>query len=877
MDINEKYLLQIKRILINKMSETEKGGIEKGVVEIRDLEIKDMHNWVLCPISYCIFKNPVIAEDGYIYEHDCIYQWFMNCRDNCMGIVSPLTKESLPSSKLVSCQMARQMVDTYLFLFPDKKLNQYVCEFEMKTLMHYLYHSVPIGENYIRSIESISLQDITFHQMQKCVKIMNNRNDPLLRVSLWETFFKKIEDIHESFKNEKRESASFSFEEEDMENISINTLEHDNNEPEPEQGIDIPSFSENAGVLEVPVLQRNENISEEEIETVITAFTQLSIEETPTPIFHNPLTIQMEETEIEEGEIVEENRVIPPILSRLKNTKSRHHYSYKRSLIGCLCFHANKRILEVFLNCMPKITCPKITKRYSHLIEDFIKNQDLMGNIRVMEYEEITRLQDILILMLEKGIPYHGWTRNGKQPILAMLYFTLDHFYPMFAKIQKKIVEIPEFFVFPPGASSGSMTQNELLRMTLSESTSFHMSLHVWNIYQKNNILLLEDIWEFCVKYSEHNIWIEKNWTKTQLYEELLFDFVKKRGSIPMNLVLIKAFSSRLITHCFIEGYRIEDSEKMYSFPQHESIIAPIIQEDTISKKMKNNKPFCPYENRVHSEIVNNKTNSKNWKVNKNTPGGRLQISRRNLSTEWSWNKTIDNDCTIQPSPIMSVLGWLIYHYQSPIVLLYLENHTNLVIDMNSKEFTGVEYVQPIHLVFRYHEECVKTEELLSEMMKRGASLTNKTSHDWLPIHYACRYSPKLIEWVIENITDKKTYLNEPLYFRPSSQALKTMEHQNDWYQTYSPLEIFMMNYSIHNINAVNKYNMNLLISSGAIKKEFVNEYHQNTPFIVEEPITFEIGSYIGNGIQYSNKKRNRSSSKKITRTDSDVSDISSI
>jgi hypothetical protein len=169
-----------------------------------------------------------------------------------------------------------------------------------------------------------------------------------------------------------------------------------------------------------------------------------------------------------------------------------------------------------------------------------------MGNIRVMEYEEIERLQNILILMIEKGIPYHGWTRNGKQPVLAMLYFTLDHFYPMFAKIQKKIVEIPEFFDFPPGASSGSMTSNELMRMALSESTSFHVSLHVWNVYQKNNILSLEDIWEFCVKYSEHNIWNEKNWTKNNLYEELLFEFVKKRGSIPMDLILFHMILLRL-------------------------------------------------------------------------------------------------------------------------------------------------------------------------------------------------------------------------------------------------------------------------------------------------------------------------------------------
>jgi hypothetical protein len=805
----------------------------------------------LCPISYAIFKNPVIAEDGYIYEHDCIYQWFSNCRSSYLGLVSPLTKESLLSSKLVPCQLARQMVDTYLTLFPDKKINQYVCTFDMKIMMHYLYHSVSIGENYIRSIDTISLEEITFYQMQKCVKVLNNTNDPLLRVSLWETLFKKIEDIHESFKNEKKESTTFSFEEEDVDNLSVN-----NEYPELSE---IPPFSETTTEYPPEILERNVTI-DEEMENLTNILSQLSLDSIPqnAPL----LIIQTGERELEEGEIEEENqRNEPPTIHRNKNKKNHNHhcsYSYKRSLLGCLCFHANKRILEIFLKTMPVITCPKLKKRYSHVIEDFIRNQNLTEKIRSMENESIERLQNILLLMLEKGIPYHGWTRNGKQTILSMMYFTLDHFYPMFSKLQLKIIEMPEFFDFPPGASSGSMTSNKLLRLTLSESISFHMSLKVWDNYQANHVLSLEDIWDFCVKYSEYNIWIEKEWNKNNLYEKVMFDFIKKRGSIPMELVLLKSFSSWLINHCFIEGYRIENEDKLYSFPHEESIIAPIIQEDTISKKIYEN-TFSLYT-KMEVENTNTKKSQKSWKINMNTPGGRLRLSRHNLSTKWSWDTTND-DCVIQPEPKMSVLGWLIYHYNAPIVLQYLENNMDIEIDMNSNEFTGLEYVNPIHLVFRYYNHCKNTDELLDEMIRRGACLHKKTSHGWLPIHYACRYSPNLIDWIIDNVSDKEKYLNEILHYQPSSQILKINKQPDlEWYQDYLPFEILTKNGCLHNSKSSDNYNyvMNKLILSGAKRiQETNNKYYKDLPFLMEEPITFEIGSFVGNG-NYSSKKRTR-------------------
>jgi len=883
--MTEKINSEITEHLISE-TDGRKGDVEKlgGMQE--------MHEWIMCPISYSIFRNPVLAEDGYLYEHDCIYRWFLECRDGGSGLVSPLTKETLGSSKLVPCQMARQMVSQYLTLYPEKRSNQYICTFEMKTLMHYMYHSVNLGENYLRSVDAINLdKDITFQQMQRCVKVIHNR-DPLLRISLWEAFFRKIKDIHIPFKNEKHE---FTFED-------IATEEG----YEPGGGtwisqtlssrriLDLEELEESMARLSVnpvlPVLQNSETFEEGEVE-------ERGGEE-PLPHERHPdagLTIHISTTESsEEGD---ENAIprIPLIMRHLhkqhqqqqQQQQQQNQLNYKRGLLGCLCFHGNKRILLTFLKVMPKITCPSIAGKYPHLIEDFFQRQHLMPErVRKMGKEERERIEDILIWMMDKGIPYHGWTRNGKQTILSMLYFALDVFYPVtFSKLQRKIINLPEFFLIPPGGSSGSMCAKGFLRDILGKSEAFYMALNVWDIYQQSNKVELEDIWEFCVKYSRHNIWNEDEWNRNSFYEKVLLDFVKARGSIPMDLVLLHTFSSAQLNHLFIEGYQIElpvgggcAASDGITFPKHEQILPPIIKEDLVFAYHPKQEPFNG--ELAGGEVVEKTVvGPQKWKIRKHTPGGRLQISRRNYSTEWTWDSkagvvygddsVVAGDggesgeinlhekvevSTIQPSPVMSVLGWLIHHYDAPIVHQYLIQNKELEMDMNSVEFTGLEYVQPIHLVFRYYHFSKNVSELLAEMVRRGADLTRKTSHGWLPIHYACRYSPNLVDWILKNIPGKEGYINTPICYEPSAQTVKIFGFYREWYKNYLPLELFVKN---HTMNSANKEVLGLLILSGAknANQLKMQECFKNQPFLMETPVVFEMGSG-GNGGKISRKRK---------------------
>ena len=394
------------------------------------------------------------------------------------------------------------------------------------------------------------------------------------------------------------------------------------------------------------------------------------------------------------------------------------------------------------------------------------------------------------------------------------------------------------------------------------------MALNVWDIYQKSNIVALEDIWDFCVKYSRHNIWNEDEWNRNSCYEKVLLGFVKARGSIPMDLVLLHTFSSIQLNHLFIEGYRIElpvgggtGGGVGIAFPKHEQILPPIIKEDLVFVYHPKQEPFNG--GLVAGGVVEKTAiGPQKWKIQKHTSGGRLKISRRNYSTEWTWDSkglrygdySVGDEggemgihekvavSTIQPSPVMSILGWLIHHYDAPIVHQYLIQNKELEMDMNSVEFTGLEYVQPIHLVFRYYNFSKNVGELLAEMIRRGADLTRKTSHGWLPIHYACRYSPNLVEWVLKNIPGKEGYINTPICYEPSAQTVKIFEFYREWYKSYLPLELFLKN---HTVNSANKEVLGLLILSGAknANELKMQEIFNNQPFSMEMPVVFEMGS----------------------------------
>ena len=76
---------------------------------IASLELADVPEDLLCPISCEIMKDPVSADDGHTYERVCIEQWFATGKRT-----SPTTNRPLESPKLRPNHLVRRLTATYL-------------------------------------------------------------------------------------------------------------------------------------------------------------------------------------------------------------------------------------------------------------------------------------------------------------------------------------------------------------------------------------------------------------------------------------------------------------------------------------------------------------------------------------------------------------------------------------------------------------------------------------------------------------------------------------------------------------------------------------------------------------------------------------------
>eukprot|EP01105_Mastigella_eilhardi_P010188 TRINITY_DN2384_c0_g1_i1.p1 TRINITY_DN2384_c0_g1~~TRINITY_DN2384_c0_g1_i1.p1 ORF type:complete len:262 (-),score=44.83 TRINITY_DN2384_c0_g1_i1:65-850(-) len=62
----------------------------------------------LCPITHEVMRDPVVAEDGYVYERAAIEQWLEH------HITSPMTNTQLPSRHLIPCYTIRSATTEWL-------------------------------------------------------------------------------------------------------------------------------------------------------------------------------------------------------------------------------------------------------------------------------------------------------------------------------------------------------------------------------------------------------------------------------------------------------------------------------------------------------------------------------------------------------------------------------------------------------------------------------------------------------------------------------------------------------------------------------------------------------------------------------------------
>lgn len=65
------------------------------------------HHDLICPITLCVYKDPVLAGDGHVYERNAIVQWIEQ-----QG-TSPLTREPLNIDDLHSEENIKQICQSY--------------------------------------------------------------------------------------------------------------------------------------------------------------------------------------------------------------------------------------------------------------------------------------------------------------------------------------------------------------------------------------------------------------------------------------------------------------------------------------------------------------------------------------------------------------------------------------------------------------------------------------------------------------------------------------------------------------------------------------------------------------------------------------------
>lgn len=93
----------------------------------------DLSNYT-CPITYQIFHDPVIAEDGHTYERYAIEQWLTT------HITSPITREVI-NTVLITNYNARSNVTKFLEQHPSEIANQYFPKLTLEEILK-LDHSI---------------------------------------------------------------------------------------------------------------------------------------------------------------------------------------------------------------------------------------------------------------------------------------------------------------------------------------------------------------------------------------------------------------------------------------------------------------------------------------------------------------------------------------------------------------------------------------------------------------------------------------------------------------------------------------------------------------------------------------------------------------
>lgn len=773
---------------------------------------------IMCPITYDIFKNPVIASDGNTYEHDAIFNWCLKNR------ISPLTREKI-SLEFYPNNLIRQLAEDYLEEFPEKRESQYEASLTYNVIHYYLtrceHNLTNTFKNVLNSVPRFKIgKYLNYGKLYTIFRsIKNNRDYGNELCENFVLFIEKIDDFYSEIYDDECSS--------NLDDASGFTLQ--TNDYEDEEITEVDYISEEGEVDE----EEPNVLSDENLEEIL----EENLEE-------NPVT---------------EITVLGALNEKYMKSNRKINTTTNNILYCVLETKMPIYLLKMLFSNFPVLSTAQQTQFWYYFEdlfevyrEDLIEPDTVSWNDEFLKEKQIKKQQnrrmmdELMVIMIDKGVPLHFIDRSGRTNVAI---FLLKEFYSSANRINKftnmevKLMNLPGLFAFPPEATqSPEKALEELLKLPISV---YGQIILIRNYLDTHRNFEIDCIWEFFVKHSVCNI-IDQgcNIKSVPGFDKLLFEIVKLKGFIPVNLMLIKCFNAFEINHCFIEGYLFEHPNKYYSYPKHDHLIPPILTEDTL---FDNDAISAP-------DIHLNQKQPKTPFVDANSRGGRLQRSIKHGNTNWLWDTSgkpmpkVDMSMPpvkwIQESPKMTVLSWLAIYYPVNIVFNYVNIHYYSLdvgyvnetwdtrenpaqnplepLELNAMEYTGLEYVNHIHVILAhpfykqfkrpslaqkkfgetvnnvvdhlpFESELRWLMRLLELLLKHGANLSQKTSHGWLPVHYICKNCPELIWWVIKESGSK--YLNEPLYFYPSQETINIYKAKKGWFQTWYPLNIVFDNY----------------------------------------------------------------------------------
>jgi len=130
----------------------------------------DIENFV-CPLSNEIFLDPVMADDGHLYERQMISTWLSN------NDISPITRKEM-SDTLRDCYVIKNLITHILLKNPQLKDSQYKIDNTFRS-------NIPIIENYLANNRFDKLLDYIEYDMQylfehrMLINILEHGNDKI--------------------------------------------------------------------------------------------------------------------------------------------------------------------------------------------------------------------------------------------------------------------------------------------------------------------------------------------------------------------------------------------------------------------------------------------------------------------------------------------------------------------------------------------------------------------------------------------------------------------------------------------------------------------------------------------------------------------------